>query len=498
MIESDGLREAIPSAYNLISANRAIGYTLSSAIADIIDNSISAYASKIQILSPPATYPILKIVDNGQGMDQTELDVAMKFGGNRDCLSKRSAADLGRFGMGLKTATLSQCKCLSVVTRKNGKLIGGRWDLDFLKTHDMWEYQTINVKESMELIEGTILEENPSMNGTAVIWEKFDRLSDKDSGGRNNVFAYELDKAINKLELIFHRFLSGEEGLNKVSIEYNGNSLEPNDPFLISKYPDYSKPRDIPLENDFIRVYPHKLPHPKLLSKEELSRLTLGGTTTLLESQGFYVYRAKRLIDYGTWFSLAPKLDKTKLSRIQIDIPNSLDHIWSLDIKKSRTILPQTIRNDLKNIVDISNDNSIHTFTRKARVRKESYPVWIQTKKDKTVQYTINTEHPMFYSFQQVLPEEQKLQFSTILKFISSSLIGIINQIQIDFQNDLRPTASDEDVDYENNELKLQIKTMIDLGIDDATIAKCFNFEDLGAILVEVREGKWTKKTDKI
>lgn len=487
MEDTGNLRNAIPSAYNLISANRSIGYTLPSAIADIVDNSISAEATRVQILSPPAPYPILKIVDNGHGMNQQELDEAMKFGGNRDCFSKRTASDLGRFGMGLKTATLSQCKCLEVVTRKKGILIGGCWDLDFLRDHDCWKYQTIKEEDCIDLIRDTFLEEDSLLNGTVIIWSKFDRLSDKSSGGRNAVFAYQLDQAMSKLELIFHRFLSGEAGLNKLSIEYNGHYLVPNDPFLSSKNPDYSKPKDIPLENDFILVYPHKLPHPKQLSKEELERLTFG--STLLETQGFYVYRAKRLIDYGTWFSLAPKLDKTKLSRIQIDIPNSLDHIWSLDIKKSRTILPQSIRDDLRSIVEVSTDNSVRTFTRKGRIRKDSYPVWISTKRDKTVQYSLNSEHPILAGFQQTLPEEQKQQFVTILKFISSSLVGIINQIQLDLQNDLQPVSA-EDAELTKKELKAQIQAMVDMGFDDNIIAQCFNFTNINEIIATVREGK--------
>ena len=479
---SKELREALPSAYNLISANRSIGYTLPSAIADIIDNSISADASAVEIISPPAPYPILKIVDNGRGMNLQELDEAMKFGGNRDCFAKRSELDLGRFGMGLKTATLSQCKCLEVVSKKNGEILGGCWDLDYLKDNDTWRYQVISKNKCIELIKGTMLAENN--NGTVVVWSKFDRLSDKSSGGRNAVFAYQLDQATKKLELIFHRFLSGEAGIQNLTITYNGHQLKPNDPFLSSRNPDYSKPKTIPLEDDYITIYPHKLPHPKQLLKDELERLTLG--STLLETQGFYVYRAKRLIDYGTWFSLAPKLDKTKLTRIQIDIPNSLDHVWSLDIKKSRTILPQCIRDELRSIVETSTENSVNTFFRKGRIRKESYPVWIPIKKDKTVRYTINSEHPLFIGFEQTLTEAQQDQFKTILSFISSSLVGIINQIQLDQQNDFQPIV-DENKEAHQKILHSQVKTLVDMGYDNELILQCFNTPEVKGLLDLIR-----------
>lgn len=479
---SESLREAIPSAYNLISANRSIGYTLSSAIADIIDNSISAGAKEVQLLSPPSPYPVLKIIDDGHGMDLAELDEAMKFGGNRDCFAKRGPMDLGRFGMGLKTATLSQCKCLKVVTKKHGEMIGGCWDLDFLKDNDSWKYLVIEAEKCSELIKGTLLENTE--HGTAVIWNKFDRLSDKSDGGRNAVFAYQLERAVEKLELVFHRFLSGEEGLNRLTIEYNGHQLKPNDPFLINRIPDYSKPREIPVENDFISVYPHKLPHPKQLSKEEIDRLTLG--STLLETQGFYVYRAKRLIDYGTWFSLAPKLDRTKLSRIQIDIPNSLDHVWSIDIKKSRTILPQGIRDDLKSILDVNNENSVKTFSRKGRIRKEAYPIWLRTIKDKEVHYSVNSEHPLVSAFLRTVSEEQGHQFATILNMISSSLSEIMNQIQLDMQNDLQVNNNQVD-NSENRLLYDQVKVMMDLGVDDDVIISCIKDPSVAEIIRRIR-----------
>ena len=161
---------AVPSAYNTISSNRSIGYTMSSAVADIIDNSISAGATVIDLDAKPVRMdPVLRIVDDGCGMDEAELTVAMTFGGVLNCQEEREKTDLGRFGMGLKTASLSQCTKLEVISKKDGKFVGGCWDLVYLKTHDSWEYLVLSDEECLEKISDTILERDDIRNGTAVI-----------------------------------------------------------------------------------------------------------------------------------------------------------------------------------------------------------------------------------------------------------------------------------------------------------------------------------------
>lgn len=461
MLEVD-TREVLPSAYNIITSNRSIGHTMDSAIADIIDNSISANATVIDILSPPKNDNefIIKICDNGTGMSQNELDVAMTFG-STDALSVRSSNDLGRYGLGLKTASLSQCRILSVVTKKEGKLIGGQWNLDYVEKHNSWAYIVLRETQCLEKTVDTKLGEYES--GTVVIWEDFDRIRDS-SNSPQSEFIKQLSYTTGQLELIYHRYLSGEVGVQKITISMNGNCLVPNDPFLLDRIPSISETIKIPMKDGIVLVTPHKLLHPNKLFKSELDRLSLG--RTLLDTQGFYLYRNKRLIIWGTWFRVAPKLDRTKLTRIQVDIPNTLDHIWALDIKKASALPPESIRSQLKIILDTHSELSVITYKKRAsrKVRNE-ISFWKRSRNpDNEYEYTINQENPIINQFTSTLGDPQKSMFLHILDAISRHLP--IAQLQYDLQNDEGIANELHSTTLSENEIYSLIAQYLEFGID--------------------------------
>ena len=406
---------------------------MESAIADIIDNSITAEATIVGILTPPDSLkPELYIYDNGYGMSLHDLDNAMTFGG-RDYIEQRSKNDLGRYGLGLKTASLSQCTIFSVVSKKDGKICGGCWDLNHVKKYNEWEYLLLPESECLK-----ILEKTPAINyssGTVVFWQDFDRLHDSARDERQE-FNKLLSDSQSHLELVFHRFLSGETGLKKIEISVNARPLNPNDPFLSKKNPKVVEPIVIPQGTniDDIVIIPHKLVHPKNLTPEEIKRLQVKGT--LMHTQGFYVYRNKRLLIWGTWFRLAHKLDKTKLSRIQVDIPNSLDQLWSLDIKKSAAIPPEHIREQLLNILTNISGISKRTFEKRVRTTKNIVPFWLRPKlPNGNYKYEINKENPLIQAFSKQLSDNQESTFNSILNNIETFFP--IAQLQLDFQNDL-------------------------------------------------------------
>ncbi len=449
MAEAKKTREAIPSAYNIISSNRSIGYSLDAAIADIIDNSISAKATRIDLISLPGRAPTLSIVDNGVGMDADELADAMTFGGRINCQAMRDLQDLGRFGMGLKTASLSQCKRLEVVSKKHGKIVGGCWDLDYLEKNDNWAFLVLDEEECMEGIKETFLAEDEYTSGTVVTWKQFDRLK-KSSDDRNSEFDILMDKAIEKLQLVFHRYLEGEEGITKIVIKYNGRELKPNDPFIKKKAPAISTMKNSNVNDSAVGILPHKLPHPDKLSREEIDALTL--KTSLLETQGFYVYRNKRLIDYGTWFGMASKLEKTKLSRIQIDISNDQDSEWSLDIKKSHVSPPQKIRAELRNTLGNNEVKSASTFRpRKRGNGKDVKAYWLREQvpgKNAVYRYRIDAEHPLISDFVSNLPDEHAVsEFKDILKKLEKFFP--FNLVEYDNQNDTKIENMERNVDAE-------------------------------------------------
>lgn len=476
-------RPAVPSAYNTISSNRSIGYSMPSAVADIIDNSISAGAKSIDLIAPSLTDPVLFIVDDGCGMNQDELDIAMTFGGAINCQEDRPKNDLGRFGMGLKTASLSQCTKLEVISKKDGSFVGGCWDLAYIKKNDTWNYIVIPESECRSKVEDTFLSSDEITSGTAVIWSHFDRLRES-ATNKFDEFSNQMSKTCKKLSLIFHRYLSGEEGINKIRITYNKNILRPIDPFLTGEIAEVAKVKTIPLNNDVITVHCHKLPYPDKLTKEQLNRAQLEDGSTLLETQGFYVYRNKRLIDYGTWFGLASKKDKTKLSRIQIDIPNTLDSVWSLDIKKSRAIPPEKIREDLKQILENNAIKSKKTYTTRAR-KKDSGTYWIrEVTPSNTIEYTINDAHPLIKDFKSKLTSEQQREFDFMLDNISKFFP--FSKLELDQQED--KIIENERDEYQCNGLRENIELMVAYGYSNDDIFKTFPDleEDVGKILLEV------------
>ena len=476
-------RSAIPSAYNTISSNRSIGYSMPSAVADIIDNSISAGAKNIDLIAPSLTDPVLLIVDDGCGMDQDELDIAMTFGGAINCQEDRPKNDLGRFGMGLKTASLSQCTKLEVITKKDGSFVGGCWDLTYIKKYDTWDYIVISEAECRTKVKDTFLLDDEIASGTAVIWSHFDRLRES-ATNKFDEFSNQMSKTCKKLSLIFHRYLAGEEGINKIRITYNKNVLHPIDPFLTGEIAEVAKVKTIPLNNDVITVHCHKLPYPDKLTKEQLNRAQLEDGSTLLETQGFYVYRNKRLIDYGTWFGLASKKDKTKLSRIQIDIPNTLDSVWSLDIKKSRAIPPEKIRDDLKQILENNAIKSKKTYTTRAR-KKDSGTYWVrEITPSNTIEYTINDDHPLIKDFKSKLTSEQQREFDFMLDNISKFFP--FSKLELDQQED--KIIENERDEYQCSGLRENIELMVAYGYANDDIFKTFPDleEDVGNVLLEM------------
>jgi len=207
----------------LIESMRDIGYSLETALADIIDNSITSNASHIDILVPPVdTEPRLGVVDNGVGMTEDELLNAMRPG-SQNPLDGRNATDLGRFGLGLKTASFSQCRKLTVVTRQNGVTSAAIWDLDYVTKKNKW---LVQIPEDITSIPWV---DRLKKRGTLVIWECLDRAVGPGKIQEN--LTQRINDVCGHLELVFHRFLSKERGKRSITIKINERPLNPFDPF---------------------------------------------------------------------------------------------------------------------------------------------------------------------------------------------------------------------------------------------------------------------------
>ena len=399
-----------PRASVLIEGMRDIGYTLETALADIIDNSIAAGAANIQILADTHSEDLkVGVLDDGQGMSEVELMEAMRPG-TMSPLDIRDEDDLGRFGLGLKTASFSQCRRLTVVTRKNGQTSCAIWDLDTVMERDEWVVELPDDHASVPWIgcmEG---------NGTLIVWQKLDRISNDD-------LIRGMDRTADHLGFVFHRFMTKDGRSKPVGISLNGRALEPFDPFHSDHPATQREPEDLRRMNDQIcRIQAFTLPHHSKVSKQEWERYA--GPEGYLRNQGFYLYRNRRLIVHGTWFGLARQTELTKLARVCIDIPNSLDSDWKIDIKKASAEPPKIIRDRLKSIIDTLGASSRRTYTRRGvrRFLEERLPVWTRHQDKNRIIYGLNSNHPSISSLSDNLSVEIRREFRHLINLICSTL----------------------------------------------------------------------------
>tara|TARA_R110002167_G_C12703444_1_gene653977 strand:+ start:428 stop:1855 length:1428 start_codon:yes stop_codon:yes gene_type:complete len=396
---------------------RDLGYSLEAAIADLIDNSITAGVGNVDIICDlAAEIPVLVILDNGIGMSQNELINAMRHG-TTSPQQHRSQQDLGRFGLGLKTASFSQCRSLTVVSRKNGSICGAEWNLDQITADDEW---------NLTVFDNTDIDALPYMqllgnHGTAVIWRDLDRLlEDEGENIRDEIVNEKLEIVHRHLALVFHRFLSGEvKGHKKLAITINGHSVTPFDPFCRKNPATQVLPEEvIHIDETEVRFQPYILPHHSRLSASEYDYYQ--SRSDFISNQGAYVYRNGRLMAWGDWFRMVPKGEATKLARVQIDFPNSLDEAWTIDIKKSRARPPQVVRERLRQIISRITDRSVRVHRgRGQRLFQESQaPLWERYADHSGIHFSLNEQHPLIKALKQNL----ELKGSEILNMLLASI----------------------------------------------------------------------------
>lgn len=431
-------KEHLPSASNLMNSNRSIGYSLKSAVADIIDNSLAAGATIINITTPTEERPCLAILDDGYGMDASELESAMRYG-SCPITATRSASDLGRFGLGLKTASLSQCRRLVVISKKaGGTLCGAFWDLDRLETDVPWPLGILDEDDfsSVPLIDS--LRNRP--HGTLVLWENLDVLLGSLRGGKD--LGSRLDELLAKLKkhlgLVFHRFIEGDHKHPAVRIVFNNSDIEARDPFLKERS---SRPydRDVyEINGQRIYVQPYILPHPGHITQSE--RALVGD---LDRNQGFYIYRNRRLIIWGTWFHLKKKTRLSQLARVQVDIPSSpeIDRLWDLDVKKSNASIPECLRESLKNAVEKIQGFSADRRIRRGREQTTKIGIWTRRQlPDGGFRYLINENNPTISNYITQHPE-----IRPVLRLVAAALP--VDQMFADIHRDCEIHGDTEAVD---------------------------------------------------
>lgn len=432
--------ELPPYAPMLIESTRAIGYSLEAAVADIIDNSIAAGASKVDLFFFPVDKEYVAILDNGRGMDDEEITTAMQYG-SKNPMDERSKDDLGRFGLGLKTASLSQCRSLTVVTKREDVLLARRWDIDYVEKTGKW---TLLILDENEILQLPHIEELLKYDsGTVVIWQNLDRLK---AGEINfeQALGRKIDMVREHLSLVYHRYLSGEVGLKKLEIQINNVKIEPIDPFLSSKSVQAMDDEILVVRGKHIEVRPYILPHISKMTSDEIKML--GGKEGLRKHQGFYVYRNKRLLVWGTWFRMMRQGEMSKLARIRVDIPNDLDDLWTLDIKKSSAIPPAEVRNNLKSVIERLAEKSKRTWTYRGKREMDDSVVHVWNRyrtRNGGFMYEINRDYPLLVEIQNENTEIAS-RLLLLMKQIEENIP--LNSLYLDLTNDEK-IENDKDID---------------------------------------------------
>lgn len=417
----------IPPAKSLISGIRSIGYSFATSVADIVDNSITAKATEINIYADPLDDPYFAILDNGLGMNYEELTNAMTFGSDRSNKID-SELDLGRFGLGLKSASLSQCRKMTVISKEKDSINAMCYDLDVIEKQNDWVLEILGDDEIAKLPCYEQLKKYET--GTLVIWQNFDKL---DALATNFVTSFRnaVSDAKKHVELVFHYYY------DSINIYFNNDRIEKRDPFLINSAPRQQTGRtdSILMDGSTIYITPYTLPFANTLTQDEKKLL---GNTNIYDEQGFYIYRNRRLIIWGSWLHMNVRSELSKLARVKIEIPSTLDKEWSLDVKKSTAKIPDKIKEQIK----ASLEDSIHRSKKTTRfkgVKEQQFEdkVWNRINlRDGFVKYELNKENPIYKLLSENLSENDKALLDSFIFQIETGLPKY--SIQNDTLDDLK------------------------------------------------------------
>lgn len=422
-----------PDPAGTIQSLGSLGYTLESAIADLVDNSIDAGAGGVDInfhWNGPNSY--ITVVDDGRGMTQAELQTAMAVAA-RGPRSSRSSAELGRFGMGLKTASFSQASRLSVWTRPaNSKQPSVRvWDLDHVIRAGEWQL----LHEPDDAGEKILAQESARLSGpgTVVLWQRLskiiDELAELDDEDSHRQFLDAVARVEAHLGMTFGRFLpgGGRPRVRSLQIRINQAEVRAWDPFLQWHESTLIRPAErLQAEGQPVTMQPFVLPPKRRLTDAEYQRAA--GPRGWLGQQGFYVYRNDRLIVAGGWLGLPGFRSDEKhiLARITVEIPSTLDHAWSIDVKKESAHPPITLRGSLNRSAKAIRAeaqrvlSSIGKTVAHEKADELSF-VWRPERAGGELRLRINWDHPLVKQALQASPDARPT-VKALLRFMEETV----------------------------------------------------------------------------
>ncbi|MEW1863068.1 ATP-binding protein [Streptomyces sp. NPDC088194] len=398
-VKQEDYEVAAPDPAGMVASLSSLGYSLEAAVADLVDNSISAGARHIDVeFTWAGVDSWVAVVDDGDGMTNDQLVTAMTVAA-RGPGTVRTSTDLGRFGVGLKSASFSQARQLTVASSAGGEWSVRTWDLEVVEASGKWLLRRGTDPETATLLERLRDGED---SGTVVLWRRLRGFHSEGVGADDErmqqQFYDDAARTESHLGMVFARFLVGS---GRRIIRVSGNPVEPWDPFMRAHPSVQRLPvESLPLADGLVRVEAFVLPNAQRLSEDNYARAA--GPAGWLGQQGFYVYRRNRLILAGDWLGLTGmrREERYNLARIAIDISAETDADWGVDVRKASVVPPVALRRHLRRIGTKTRARAAEVLRHRGRVSARTHGdpllyAWTVRREHGQVICRINRSHPL-------------------------------------------------------------------------------------------------------
>lgn len=429
--------DVTPNPEFLIKAISEQGYTLEAALADLIDNSISAKASKVEVLFRTDEAPFtLYIADDGIGMDEESLKLNMRFP-SKSLEDNRSKKDLGRFGLGMKTASFSQSRKFTVLSRIKGseQFCGRTWDVSLLKD-GKWRIQVNTEKEIEQILENYKKTSEECLQGfkdytpnTIIVWfglHKYEEYLEQKN--RTISLKSEMEKVTHShLSVVFHRFMESKKAPLKIRV--NNRQLQPFNPFP-TQFKDLRKLEywQRRFDEESIRLEGFVLPVRSMDEAKEKGSPWVPTHKSLLDMEGIYIYRANRIILFGGWNGLIKKVPRLQLARLKVEIGNGVDHLLHLNVAKSQVIVPHDLQSAFVEYIDYLKEETKKEYhnrgVRKMATSKNKGDATLLDRipSNKGLILEVNHEFPLIKNLLDSLEGPQRGQLRIILRMLETQM----------------------------------------------------------------------------
>jgi hypothetical protein len=472
--------DVTPNPEYLIKSIAEQGYSLETALADLIDNSISANANQVEVLIKTDEEPfILYLTDNGDGMDEETLKASMHFPSTSP-ENYRKSDDLGRFGLGMKTASFSQTRKFTVLARKKGSLKyhARTWDLEALK-ENKWQLIVNKQVEIEKIISDYKKQSNDNLGqfkihepNVIIVWYglyKYEEYLEEEN--RRKALKREITEVTtDHLSLVFHRFMESKE--QHLKLRVNNIQLEPFNPFPEKELRSVEF-KQKGFGKDSIKLEGFILPSTSIEdTRESYNTKWTTKYRSLLDMEGIYIYRASRIILFGGWNGLIKKAPRLQLARLRVEIGNGVDHLLHLNVAKSQVIIPHDLKDAFESYInDLKDEAKKEFFNRgiskfpKQSENRES--LFVRNPSNQGVLLELNPEFSILKQLNEELSLSSQAKLKVLLKMVNTQISSI------------KQTHEDKvflGVEQENSisteELLLTVKSLISSGIDPSVIKK--------------------------